>query len=67
MCQMSEGERNYLTAVDRSTRKRGYDAFKAGEPITAALAEADHPLKQYSDRRQFEMGWRTAEAGRDPW
>ena len=67
MCQKSEGESNYLAARDRATRKRGYEAFKAGEPITASLAVADHPLKEYSDRRQWEMGWRTAEAGRDLW
>lgn len=67
MCQRAEGESNYLAACDRATRKRGYDAYNAGAPITAALAESDHPLEQYSDRYQFELGWRTAEAGRDAW
>lgn len=67
MCQHAEGESNYLEAVDKSTRQRGYDAFNAGEPITASLAESDHQLQRYSDRHQWEIGWLTAESGRDLW
>lgn len=67
MCQKAEGESNYLVAVDKATRMRGYNAFKAGEPIANSISEHDHPLEDYSDRHQWKIGWRTAQAGHDPW
>lgn len=66
MCQKAEGESNYLLARDRSIRERGYRAFQDGIPITSC-PEADHPLPEYSDKRQWELGWSTAESGREVW
>lgn len=66
MCQKAEGESNYLVAMDKSTRKRGFDAFYAGKAITDH-DERTHELEQYSDAYWWTLGWKTAEAGRDFW
>ena len=31
MCQAFEGERAFYSSLERSARKRGYEAFKRGE------------------------------------
>lgn len=66
MCQKAEGESNYLVASDRATRRRGYEAYLKGVPLSAN-PEPDHPNPDYSDKRQWEMGWRSAEAGEKCW
>lgn len=66
MCQKAQGESDYLVARDRHIRAKGYKAFSDGVPITNC-PESDHPNPDYSDKRQWEMGWRTAEAGEKAW
>lgn len=66
MCQAYEGELSYLIARDRSTRQRGYDAQKAGIP-RADCPEREHPNPEYSDARQWLMGWDTAARGGAAW
>lgn len=66
MCQAYEGEAAYLRASDKACRLRGYNAYKAGVSL-ADNPEADHSLKEYSRKYQWELGWLTAENGREPW
>ncbi len=66
MCQAFEGEQNFLLAMDKSTRRRGYDAQKAGIPRDDN-PEQDHNNPRYSDKVQWWYGWDTAAEGREPW
>lgn len=66
MCQKAEVESNYLSMVDASLRKKGYEAFLAGQPISDCT-EPDHPLEQYSHKHQWELGWNTAQSGAALW
>lgn len=66
MCQAFAGEQSYLFARDKSTRRRGYDAQKAGIPRDKC-PERDHPDPEYSDVRHWQNGWDTAAEGREPW
>lgn len=66
MCQAYEGEAAFLRASDKLCRLKGYEAQKAGVPLEAN-PEPDHSLKEYSRKHQWELGWRTAEAGREAW
>lgn len=66
MCQAYEGERDYLLAQDRATRRRGYEAQKAGLP-RECNPERDHELPEYSDKQQWWLGWDTAAKGREAW
>ena len=66
MCQAFEGERRYMDACDEFTRLKGYNAQKAGV-AREDCPERDHPLPEYSDVRQWQTGWDTAAAGREPW
>lgn len=66
MCQAYEVEHSYMLSRDRWTRKKGYDAQKAGVP-REANPEQDHPNPEYSDKRQWWSGWDAAAAGRNAW
>lgn len=66
MCQAFDGERSFLLSMDRATRKRGYDAQKAGIPRDKN-PEQDHELPEYSDKRQWWTGWDLANNGRSIW
>lgn len=66
MCQASEGESSYLSARDKRLRLAGYNAQKAGTP-REANPEPDHCNQQYSDKRQWWLGWDTAKSGQEPW
>ena len=66
MCQKAEGESNYLVAMDKSTRKRGWDAFHAGISKDSN-PERTHPIEQYSNAHHWEMGWLTAQSGKQSW
>lgn len=66
MCQAYEDERDYLFARDAWVRRRGYDAQKAGIP-RESNPEPDHENPEYSDQRQWWMGWDTAANGSELW
>lgn len=66
MCQAFEDERIYMQSRDQNTRRRGYDAFHAGTPRDAN-PEPDHELEEYSDKRQWWLGWDTANYGMRFW
>lgn len=66
MCQAYEGERDYILGHERWMRERGYNAQKACVS-REANPERDHENQEYSDKRQWWLGWDTAAAGRDPW
>jgi hypothetical protein len=66
MCQAAEGESDYLVARDGWIRRKGYEAQKARVP-RSANPEQDHTLPAYSDKRQWYLGWDTAEAGEEVW
>lgn len=66
MCQAFAGEQSYLLVRDERTRRRGYDAHKAGVP-REENPEDDHQNPEYSDKRQWWFGWDTAAEGRDAW
>ena len=55
-----------MLASDKATRRRGYDAFKAGIP-REDNPEQDHALREYSHKVQWWYGWDTAQKGREPW
>lgn len=66
MCQAYEGERAYMARCEKSMRKKGYDAMKAGV-ARDDNPEPDHELPEYSHKRQWWDGWDTANAGKEPW
>jgi ribosome modulation factor len=66
MCQAFAGEQAFLIARDRNTRKRGYEAQKAGTP-REECPEREHRYEQYSLAHQWRMGWDTAARGDDLW
>lgn len=66
MCQSYEGERDYMFAREKRVRQKGYDAQKTGVPRDAN-PERDHAIPDYSDKRQWLLGWDTAAAGREVW
>ena len=66
MCQTYEGERNYMVDQAAWIRSVGYNAQKAGEP-KFSNPESDHPIPEYSDKVEWDLGWDTAAAGREHW
>ena len=66
MCQAYEGERNYVLAQEEGIRRKGYDAQKDGVPRDAN-PERDHSNPEYSDKRQWWLGWDAAAKGHEPW
>lgn len=66
MCQAFEGESAYITARDKATRKRGYDAWGSGVKLSEC-PEQSHELKEYSDAFQWSLGWETADLGMEFW
>lgn len=66
MCHAYEGEREYLNSREKWIRSKGYEAHKAGLPKTSN-PEQDHEYPEYSDRRQWDFGWETAESGMELW
>lgn len=51
---------------EKNTRRRGYDAMKAGKPRNSNPERA-HELQEYCSRAQWFYGWDTALDGREPW
>ena len=66
MCQAFEGESNYMRAKDKWIREKGYDAQKKGVPRDKN-PESDHANQEYSDKRQWWLGWDTAAKGETKW
>ena len=66
MCQAFEGERDYMNSRSAWIRSKGYNAQKAGTPKTDN-PESDHPIPEYSDKVEWDLGWETAAAGRELW
>ena len=66
MCQAFEGERDYMNGRSAWIRSKGYNAQKAGIPKTDN-PESAHPIPEYSDKVEWELGWETAAAGRELW
>lgn len=66
MCQAFDGERAYMLQSEKNTRRRGYDAMKAGKPRNSNPERA-HELQEYCSRAQWFYGWDTALDGREPW
>lgn len=67
MCQHAEGESGFLMALDRSIRRRGFEAYHAGVPLEGN-PERTHTNPDYDDSRQWAMGWRAAAKGdAAPW
>lgn len=51
MCQAFEGERAFYLSLERSARKRGYDAFIAGK---------DQPDESESFKEDWQIGYNIA-------
>lgn len=66
MCQAYEGERDYMADRDAWIRSKGYDAQKAGLP-KSDNPEQDHIYPEYSDKKQWDLGWDAAANGRPLW
>ena len=66
MCQAFEGEQRFFLACQKATRRRGYEAQKAGVPRDKN-PERDHPSEEYSDKKQWWYGWDTAARRRKLW
>ncbi len=66
MCQAYDGEQRAIFFHERFIRKKGFEAFHSGISLEDC-PEADHPNPQYSDRRQWGLGWETAKEGRECW
>jgi hypothetical protein len=66
MCQAFAGESAYMFARDKWIRRKGYDAQRAGVP-REDNPELDHPNPEYSNKRQWDLGWQTAASGDKPW
>lgn len=61
MYQAFEGERDYMNSRSAWIRSKGYNAQKADNP------ESAHPIPEYSDKVEWELGWETTAVGRELW
>lgn len=61
MCQAFDGKRDYMNNRSAWIRSKGYNAQKADNP------ESAHPIPEYSDKVEWELGWETTAVGRELW
>lgn len=66
MCQAYESERDYMSSRSAWIRRKGYEAQKAGV-AKKENPESSHPMPEYSDQVEWDLGWETAAAGRPLW